>query len=646
MFQAPIDRATGIGLSPLSVSSPKRLSQWAAENFYLSAESSYVEQRWTAYPYQPAIMDCMSNDDIQEVDFTKSARVGYTKMILAAMGYFAEHKRRNQAVWQPTDDDSDDFCKTELDPMLRDVPCMESVFPAFMQRHKDNTLKQKKFLGSILHLRGGKAAKNFRRITVDTAYLDELDGFDLDIEKEGSPVGLARKRVEGATFPKIILGSTPKLKGYSMIEARSDQADEQFLFHIPCPHCGHEHPLQWGGKDKPYGMKFSEDEDSVAQLCPSCGGLYFQSDYLSVWEQGRWISKNGIWIDKDSRFRDSSGHYIPSPLSVSFHIWTAYSPQTTWVQIVREFLSAKKKSEAGDTSELKSFVNTTLGESWEAEVDKTDEHELMNRAEDYPIRIVPMGGLVLFAGVDVQDDRFEIVVWAFGRDEEMWPIDYMVIQANPADERDWDRLDNYLLTTFKHQSGASLQIEAAAVDTGGHFTHQAYNFCRTRTKRRIFAVKGDNQPGKPVKGRSSNQDVNYRGKIIKAGVKLWRVGTDTAKDLLFGRLKIIQPGPGYVHFSKELSHEFFHQLTAEHRMMVKTARGEEYRWVKVRTRNEVLDCTIYAIFAAHMRGLNTFTQKMWDKLEEIVQPANGDLFIADKASGSSNKVDIREYQVL
>ncbi len=635
MYQAAIDRATGSGLSPLSVSKPMRLSQWAEAHFYLSAESSYVEQRWKSYPYQPAIMDCMSNDDIREVDFMKSARVGYTKMILAAMGYFAEHKRRNQAVWQPTDDDSDDFCKTELDPMLRDVPCLESVFPAFMRRHKDNTLKQKTFLGSILHLRGGKAAKNYRRITVDVGYLDELDGFDLDVEKEGSPVTLSNKRLEGATFPKMIAGSTPKLKGYSMIESRADQADEQFRFHIPCPHCGHEHPLTWGGADQPHGMKFDGPDDPVGQLCPECGALYYQADYLSVWSRGRWVSKAGVWIDRDGRFRGPAGEIVETPSWVSFHIWTAYSPQTTWEQIVREFRSAQKKAEAGDTSELKTFVNTTLGESWEAEVDKTDEHQLIQRAEDYPLRIVPMGGLVLVAGVDVQDDRFEITIWAIGRDEEMWPVDYMVIHANPADERDWDRLDTYLLTAFKHQSGATLKIEATGVDTGGHFTHQVYNFCRTRVRRRIYAVKGDNQPGKPIKGRSSVQDVNYRGKIIRGGVKLWRVGTDTAKDLIFGRLQIQQPGPGYVHFSKELPHEFYHQLTAEHRMMVKTARGEEYRWVKVRSRNEVLDTTVYAIFASHMRGLNTFTQKMWDQLEASVQPANGDLF-ADSHESSSD----------
>ncbi|WP_155518452.1 terminase gpA endonuclease subunit, partial [Ralstonia solanacearum] len=33
----------------------------------------------------------------------------------------------------------------------------------------------------------------------------------------------------------------------------------------------------------------------------------------------------------------------------------------------------------------------------------------------YPIGTVPAGGLLLSAGADVQKDRIEVSVWAFGR---------------------------------------------------------------------------------------------------------------------------------------------------------------------------------------------------------------------------------------
>ncbi|HDI5921723.1 TPA: phage terminase large subunit family protein, partial [Escherichia coli] len=37
----------------------------------------------------------------------------------------------------------------------------------------------------------------------------------------------------------------------------------------------------------------------------------------------------------------SSGEEIEPPDSVTFHIWTAYSPFTTWVQIVKDWMKTK-----------------------------------------------------------------------------------------------------------------------------------------------------------------------------------------------------------------------------------------------------------------------------------------------------------------
>ncbi|WP_223879244.1 terminase gpA endonuclease subunit [Chitinimonas arctica] len=398
------------GLAAFGVPEPMSLETWAAKHFYLSAESSYVEQEWRAWPFQRAIMAVMSNDDIREVDLKKSARVGYTKIILAKLAYNAHHKRRNQALWQPTDEDRDEFVKTELDPMLRDVAVMRDVFPAYMARHKDNTLQAKKFLGSMLHLRGGKAAKNYRRISVDDAILDEVDGFDADVEKEGDPFTLAAKRVEGATFPKIIIGSTPKLKGFSIIDTRFELADARFRFVIPCPSCGEAHPLTWGGKDESHGFKWSgKDPKTVRHLCPHCATLIDQGEYLRVCESGDWLSDDGLLsIDHAGVFRNAAGHVVPAPSHVAMHVWTAYSPAASWSDIVREFLAAMTKVAEGDMTKLKAFINTTLGEAYEQEVQRSDADELKQRAEPFPLQWVPRGGLMLLASVDGQDIRNKV----------------------------------------------------------------------------------------------------------------------------------------------------------------------------------------------------------------------------------------------
>lgn len=618
------------GLGAFGVPEPMTLAEWAERHFYLSAESSYVEQAWTPWSFQRAIMACISNDDIREVIWRKSARVGYTKIILAAIGYFAQHKRRNQAMWQPTDDDRDEFVKTELDPMLRDVKVMESVFPAYLARHKDNTLQAKKFLGSIAHMKGGKAAKNYRRISVDTGYLDEYDAFDANIEKEGDPGTLAAKRVEGATFPKLVIGSTPKLKGFSNIEKRERDADIFLQRHIPCPECGEFHPITWGGKDEPHGFKWSDDNPETARhLCPHCGALIDQAQFLAVADSGRYHADDGTTCDDAGVFRNADGEVIRPPERVAFHIWSAYSPNVSWVGIVRDFIAAYREASEGKKEKLQAFWNTTLGDYWAEEFEKSDENELRARAEPYPLERVPMGCVLLLAGVDVQPNRLECNVWGYGRGCETWSIADRVFFGNPDEDEVWQDLEEFIFETdFQHASGQRLRIAGTAIDTGGHNTHAVYNFCAKHARRKVFAVKGRSGREKHIRDGASKVDIDWRGRLRKNGLVLWFVGTNHAKDLIHGRLQITKPGPGYIHFSHELSDEWFKQYAGEARTTRRTARGEESVWTPTRKRIEKKDCAVYAVWLETYFELAKKSARFWDDLEAKVQPAVGDLFAA------------------
>lgn len=610
------------GLRPLRASEPLRLSEWAAENFYLSAESSYLEQSWVAYPYQVAIMDAISNDAVEEVVLRKSARVGYTKILLAAIAYFAEHRHRNQALWQPTDEDSDEFVKTELEPMIRDVPAMQRAFPDFQARNKANTLRQKSFIGCMLHLRGGKAAKNYRRLSVSVAMLDEIDAFDFDIESEGSPYSLAKKRTEGATFPKIVVGSAPKLKNYSHVDNRERDADMRLTFRIPCPCCGELRALRWGGRDEPFGFKWTDDNpETVRHLCEGCGGFFTQSEYLEVWALGRWMADDGTWVDDaDGTFRNADGEAVAPPRSVAFHVWTAYSPQASWAQIVREFLAAKRKSDAGDDSELKTFVNTTLGESWEEGGAQAKADALQRRAEPFPLGEVPEGGIILTMSVDVQGDRLEWLIRAWGAFEESWPVGYETIWGDPATPDPWVELKHVIETPIAHVNGALVRVVAVAVDSGGHHTHEVYQFCRSMG-RYVFAVKGHSQRGRDIIGKPTVIDVNSRGEKLKRGAQLWMLGTDKAKDLIHGRLHVKQPGPGFIHFSDDLPIEYYEQLASEKRIPRYVKGRMVSEWVKPSgARNEALDLEVYALAAAHKIGIHRWKAPRWAQEAKRIAP--------------------------
>lgn len=624
-------RAVRVGLESLRALPPMRLSDWAQEHFALAGDSSHQRGRWKAWPFQIGIMDAMSCDDIAEVDVFKSKRVGYTKILTASIGFDAAHRRRNQALWQPTDDDRDSFVKSEVEPMIEGVPAVRAA--KRLAKGVEDTIKYKMFRDSVLHLLGGKAARAYRRITVAVAKLDELDGFDQQIEKSADPFTLATGRLEGAPFPLTICGSTPRLKGLSHIEHRAGLADAFMRYHITCPHCEVEHPLSFGSDKVGHGFKWEHDRpETVRHVCPHCRESITQADYLRHWV-GAWVcDRTGIRYGADQVWRSATGQPIKAPRHVAFAVWASLSPQRDWPDIVREFLAAHKKLKTGDTGPMQGFVNETLGETFEVEYERTESSALQERAKAaaLPSNVVPRGACVLTASLDVQADRWEMTTMAHGRGNEKWTIDYRVIYGNTAEIGEWvAKVEPLLELSYPHACGPKLTLSGFAIDTGFQ-THQAYSFCRKHARHsrvKVFAVKGDSQPGKPIRGRRSLQDVNEYGRLVKRGVALHYVGTDTAKDLLHGLLQVQTPGPGFQHFTAGLPVAFFDQLTAEQRVPVHTVKGLEHRWqCPPGKRNEALDTTVYNFFLAEAIGMSSWTDRMWERLESALQP---DLFDRD-----------------
>lgn len=626
-----IRQAATAGLAPLRAEPPLPLSTWAEQHFQMPAESSHATGAWVPFPFQRAMMDAMSNDDIFEVDVEKSKRVGYTKALTAFIAYNAAHRRRKQAIWQPSDADRDSFVKSEISPALELCKAMK---PVRRSGRDDDTMQFKRYRGSALHLLGGKSAKNFRRITIAVAMIDEFDAFDQIVENSIHPFTGAVGRLEGAAFPKIVCGSTPRVKLTSHIRRRVDLADAAMRFEIPCPHCATWHPLTWGGADLAHGFKWeNNDPNTIRHVCPHCREAITQSDYLATWHTGQWISKCGQYTYDDTRqiWLDGAGQPRSAPRHVAFAgLWSAYSPQRSWSDIVVEFMQARQAQKAGDSGPMQGFVNETLGDVWAETFEHTDASVLRERAKtdiDIPLQIVPPGACKILMGIDTQADRWEAVTWAIGRGEEMWPIDYRVVYGLPAQQSEWaEKLDPLIKTIYKHAHGHEMKIDAIGIDTGGsNWTHQAYNYCRERSYQRVYATKGDGALGAPIKMKPSYIDINIMGRILKRGIKLWRICTDSAKDLLHGRLEQVkQPGPGYVHLNRNLPPEFFDQLSAEHRIRVRSAHGWAERWVcPSGHRNEVLDCTVISIFLCQVLGLHNTPQTTWEMWEKQL---SADLF--------------------
>jgi len=284
------------------------------------------------------------------------------------------------------------------------------------------------------------------------------------------------------------------------------------------------------------------------------------------------------------------------PRTVGFHLSSLYSPLgwKSWEEIVGEFLRAKN-----DAPLLKTFVNTVLGETWEEEVGaRLGAEGLRERAEFYPAGELPEKASILTAGIDVQDNRVAIGLYAWGEGEECWLISHAEIYGDPAGTKLWDQVDDVINRTYPTADGKEVRISAVGIDSGGHFTSEVYAYCRQRQNKNVFALKGQSQRNKPPIGKPSKVDINYRGQVLKNSAQVFPVGVDTIKTTLFGRLKHNEEGAGYIHFHAEAGPEYFKQLTSE-RQVVRYIKGFAVReWKKkAGDRNEALDCFVYSYAA-------------------------------------------------
>ena len=557
------------------------VSEWADEFAYLSPESAHAPGKWTTLPYQRGIMDCFTDDSVELITVMKSARVGYTKILNQVIGYHTHHKKRSMLVVQPTVEDAQGYSKDELAPMLRDTPALANMVSEAKSRDTNSTILRKEFPGGFLLLIGANSPRGFRRISVPIVLFDEVDGYPPTAGQEGDQIKLGIKRTSWFWDKKICLGSTPTVKNLSKIESYFEKSDKRYYF-VPCPFCGHYQIIKFKNIKWPKG-----DPDKAALKCVNCSELIPHSKKRAMIENGEWRATAPF-----------NGH-------AGFFIWAGYSyaPNSKWSDIAKEFLDSKD-----DNEKLKTFVNTTLGQTWEEKGLVPQWQALKARVEPYEVLTVPSGGLLLFAGVDVQDNRLAVSVVAFGKGQESWLVYWAEIFGDPGQAHVWSELDAILTRQYPHASGIPMTIKGAAIDTGGHHTHDVYNYCRKRSAH-VMAIKGANIHGKPIIGGSTPVDVNYKGAKIKKGVLLWHIGVDTAKDLLYQRLGLEKNEegfpPGYCHFYAGLDEEYFLQLTAEKRVP-RLVRGYlKSEWTKIRDRNEALDTFVYAIAAAVRWGINT-----------------------------------------
>ena len=575
------------------------VTEWADASRILPRETTSEAGAWhtSRVPFAREIMDSLSSlDPVEFVSVMKGAQIAGTEIGLNWIGYSIEHDPSPFLLVVPTDGFAKKYSKRRIRPMIESSPGLRARVSPARARDAGNTLLQKEYPGGALVIASAESASSLASEPIRRVMFDEVDRYPHDVDGEGSPLALAEARTTTFSNRKIYAASTPGQRETSYIEPMFLQGDRRRFF-VPCPHCQRMDFITWQGRDpfkcddtEHYRITWPDGSPELAVMtCPGCGCDIEEFEKTAMLAAGQWRATA-----------------VGEASTRSYHLPGMYSPLgwLSWGRMAGEFVRATVQAKRGNFLPLQAFINLRLGETWEEVGEKIEKDAILKRAENWQLPApagsgapVPAGVGVLVAAVDVQGDRLEAQVIGYGAAEESWVIDHRQFHGSPEEETVWFELDAYLLKLWRHASGRALPIECVTIDSGGHHSEQVYSFCKPRAERRVYAIRGGTEMGKPLVAKPTR---NNKYKAL-----LFTLCVDSGKDRVYTRLKFTKPGPGFMHFpvAPWFDEEYLAQLTAEKKIRkFMPGRGSVPAWKKLRDRNEALDLTVYCLAALYILG--------------------------------------------
>lgn len=570
------------------------LPEWADEHRIIAGKAASEPGKWRTdrAPYLREPLECLDpSHPCEDVILLFGTQLGKSETGNTWIAYIIDQDPGPAMLVQPTVDLAKRYSRLRLAPMIEAMPELRAKVPASRSRDGGNATLFKEFPGGVLAITGANSAAGLRSMPARYMFGDEIDTYPDDVDGEGDPIELAKKRSDTFYRRKRLLTSTPSGEESRICAAYADSDMRRFW--VPCPHCHEYQILKWSGFTWETG-----EPSTVCYTCAECSEPIPESSKEFMLAAGEWRAERPGY----------NGGRV-----VGFHLPAWYAPfgWRSWRSIVEEFLAAKAEATRGKLEKLKTWTNTAPAEQFTEDAQTIDAAALAARAEPYRQRTADRRVALVVMSVDVQGNRLEYQITGVGAFEESWVIEWSALYGDPSLAEVWGRLLEVMKAPIRRGDGQWLPIRATAIDSGGHHTHAVYSFCRTNRRHHAIAIKGKGGP-LPVLGRPSLVDIDWRGERIKDGVQLWTIGVDTAKTEIANRLRLVGDGQGRMHFSDQLTHDYYDQLLAE-TPRTKRVRGQKITsWeLKPGARNEALDLTVYGMAAVHYCGANKWDEKQW-----------------------------------
>lgn len=602
----------------------------AAANRWLDNRGGGFVGRWShdEAPYLREPMEVLTSRDHTTIAIAGPGRSGKTAIAENWLLQSVDADPADLLWYEPTDDALESYVKRVINPMIELHQKMKlrlGTMPVDRSLHfKRFGAMWAEFLPATYQNLIGKSAG---RIVIDE--------YDACPERDGDSYRLAdvrrqsfglESKILAVSHPDRAEGTDPKLwtRGIMRLYADSDRR----CWYWPCPHCnGFSSPNPTATRvmvlDYPAAAPLDEVAGAARLLCPLCGCAIEDRWRRAMNLSGRWIGL-GQHIDEDGTVtgepmhRDTAGFWIVGVMS-PFILGGIGS-------LARDLVSAEREDEAAGEDKA---VRAVMAKRWgipaapRKAVGTIDAGALAERAEDTPMGLVPAGVRFLTAFLDIQANRFELLVRGWGLGAESWVIDFRKIEAETAtDPQAWDAAIRGALTAeypLDDASGRVMRVRGTGYDSGGApgVTEQAYAVWKRLRAARLVQRQGiigarDVWSLLPTKGMSTPNAprlmVNYpdtarkdRKTALRGEIPLGAFNANIFKDSLAGQLGVGMAGPGYVHLpaalrSAEPPHAWFEQLTAEQ-------RKPNGAWEKIGRANEATDLMVGTHVIAHLHGL-------------------------------------------
>lgn len=546
------------------------VSEWAEKYRMLDSKSSAMPGPWSndITPYLTGVMDEFNNYETEKIIFVKPTQIGGTEALQNMIGYIVMQDPSPTMIVYPTDTLAKSVSENRLQPMLKATPEIAKKFD------ENSSLLELQFDSMYISLTGSNSPSGLASKPIRFLMMDEVDKYPGASSKEADPIKLASERTKTFHNKKIYITSTPTLKT-GHIWKEKEAADIEKHFFVPCPHCGEYIEFKFQNIRFPddEGMSYADRAEFATYVCQECGCLITDNDKHNMLKLGEWRTVR---------------HNTKYVRNVAFWINTLYSPFVRWSDIAKEFLVSKD-----DPEDLQNFVNSWLAEAWEDTKLKTSAELVLERQTELPAYVVPQWTKLLTAGVDVQENSLYWSIRAWGE---------FLTSQNIAHGQSlsFEEIDRIMNMQYMTEEGDPMVVNLCLIDSGDQ-TDIVYDFCALHSD---YAL--------PVKGSSHAQLSHYKLSMVNKtdsrayGMQLVLVDGGRYKDMIAGRMQ--RPnGKGSWMVYSGCDMEYATQVTAEHKVNVKTPGGTKQVWQKKSSHadNHYLDAEVYTLAAADVMGVRT-----------------------------------------